>query len=61
MGQESFITKFLNTFKSIDMYGTGSQIGIRGAIMSNSVLGSIITLAALFASIYLTSRLLGIW
>ena len=59
MGQESFITKFLTTFKSIDMYGTGSQIGIRGAIKSNSVLGSIITLAALFASIYLTSETIG--
>ena len=52
-------SKFLDSFKSLDMYGTGSQIGIRGTEKSNSVLGSIITLCALFASIYLTSESFG--
>ena len=55
MKDESIGSKILRSFKSLDMYGTGSKIGIRGAEKSNSVLGSIITLIAIFASLYLTS------
>ena len=59
MREESFGSKFHNLFKSIDMYGTPSQIGIKGTSRSNSVLGSIIILGALFASLYLTSESFG--
>jgi hypothetical protein len=55
MTGSTFGSVVIQGIKTLDLYGTGAQIGIKGTSKSNSVLGAIITLSAIAASIYLTS------
>ena len=54
MSKRMFGTKILNYIRRLDLYGTYSKIGIGGQESSNSILGSLITIASIFYCFYLT-------